>query len=341
MKAFTKRSILKAAILVGAVLSAPLVFAQSQDGVRIYDFCNFGGDSAYVSEGEHRSLKNLRFKNDRISSIRVPDGYEVRIYEDDDFRGDFATITSDIRCFDEYWNDRVSSINVVYKGTRQYQQNQPYNNQQAPVRNKPYADNVNLNNLGSVTFGRSVLQKTSEKQWRLVGPRKGQSQFREVRREGDMLVLKNEYTSARLRVDLFSNDITVVQANGQVDRYPITSARAKTKAFKKQASNNKSTPKVLRLAQRCVNYRAYTTGGIGGMRVYGSLEFRQFGKKPISGKICVDDASTLELQKNNNNTDVYLEIAGQSYRFAPGEAHDVYKNTWYRRKTQLLYRPKY
>ena len=330
------RSSMLGATLVTTCLLSHTAFAQS--GVQVYDNCNFDGDSAYVSEGEYASMKDIDFRNDRISSIRVPDGFEVRIYEDRKFRGDFATITSDIRCFDSFWDDRVSSLKVVV--TRPVQERQ-FERQKRPSIKQPGLKKATASNVGSVFFEGSALRQTSENTWRLVRPNKSRSELSEVRRSDDSVFLRDQYTGERIRIDLFANEITMVQSNGQVERFEITSARAASSAGPRNnaaAAVNNSTPKVLRLNQRCVDYRAYTAGGIGGLRVYGSVEFRQFGKKPISGKFCIDDATTLELQKNNKNTDVYLEIAGQSYRFAPGEAHDVFKNTWYRRKTQLLYR---
>ena len=344
-------TLIKTTAALGSIVTAMLVsspsFAQSNDGVQVYDFCNFGGDNVVVAEGEYLSMKDINFRNDRISSIRVPDGFEVRIYEDDNFRGDFATIDNNIRCFDEFWDDRVSSIKVTRQrgvNERQFEgrddgRNRRFDNEQPQIVNPRIDNNVNARNVASVAFGTSVLQQTSTKQWRMLEARKGQAQFRELSRDNTTVLLQNEYNGERIRIDLFAKDVTIVEGDGQVQRFPITSAKAKAVTTPKQrATQFSSTPKVLRLSQRCVNYRAYTKGGTGGVRVYGLLEFRQFGKKPVSGKFCVDDAATLELQKNNQSTDVYFEIDGKAFRYAPGEAHDVFKNTWYRRKTQLLNR---
>jgi len=349
MKLLMNKPLCKAAAaLATAFLSVP-AFAQSVVGVQVYDLCNFDGDSAVVEQGEYRSMRDIDFSNDRISAIRVPNGFEVRIYEDDDFKGDFATIGGDIRCFDSFWNDRVSSIKVFDQRTEQQRQvnrNQRIDNQQTPTVTQSIGRNVRASNVNRVTFDRFVLQQTATTEWRMVDAQGGRSQFSEVSRESNSVLLKNEYSNERLRIDLFTKDITLVQANGQTERFPITSALANSVANRQNRTNranravaeHRSTPKVLRLSNRCVNYRAYTTGGTGGVRVYGLLEFRQFGKTPITGQVCVNGEATLELQKNNQNTDVYFEIAGESFRFAPGEQHDVFKNTWYRRKTQLLYR---
>ena len=329
MKLLINKSLCKALAAFGAAFLSVPALAQSVAGVQVYDLCDFDGDSAFVEQGEYRSMRDIDFRNDRISAIRVPNGFEVRIYEDDDFKGDFANLDGDVRCFDSFWDDRVSSIKVF--------------DQRSSTVTQSIGENVSASNINRVTFDRFVLQQTTANQWRMVDAQGELSQFSEVSRESNSVLLRNESSNERVRIDLFTKDITLLQANGQTERFPITSAGANAAISKQSTANtvaaeHRSTPKVLRLSNRCVNYRAYTTGGTGGVRVFGVLEFRQFGETPITGQSCVNGEATLELQKNNQNTDVYLEIAGESFRFAPGEEHDVFKNTWYRRMTQLLYR---
>jgi len=331
-------------VAAGMAFYGQAIHAQTE-GVQIYDFCNFGGDAAQVEPGEHGNMGKVNFKNDRISSIRVPEGFEVRIYEHDDFKGDFANIDRDIRCFDRFWDDKVSSIKVVDirpQSDRRFDSPRPFN-QTAPRIDS----NVSAANVSRVAFGRSVLQQTGEKQWRLDNARKGVSQFDEVARESNSVLLSNQYTAERIRIDLFARDVTIINPNGESQRFPITGAAAAVKVatpkprFESPNQNTvqsgpQSTPKVYRLANRCFRYRAYTKGGVGGVRVFGSLKFRQFSKNPIQGQVCINKEDTLELQKNNQNTDVFFEINGDVFRFAPNEAHDVFKNTWYRRHTQLV-----
>ncbi len=331
------------------LLPSSVLQAQTND-VQVFDFCNFGGDAARVKPGEHRNMGSINFRNDRISSIKVPAGIEVQIFEDDDFKGDFATITGDIRCFDQFWDDRVSSIKVI--DNRPRAQSPRLSTAQTPnpsVLENPITPidlKVNAANVAKVVFGRSVLQQTSKSQWRLDDPRKGKSVFKEVARESNSVLLVNQNTAERVRIDFFARDVTFVNPNGSSQRFAITQALAGVSNSSAPALNRnqnalarstpKSTPKVYRLAKPCFNYRAYTKGGVGGVRVFGSLEFVQFTKKPITGRVCINKEDTLELQKNNRNTDVFFEIDGDVFRFAPNEAHDVFKNTWYRRKTQLL-----
>merc|ERR1711939_809227 len=89
----------------------------------VYQHCNFGG--------YHRTIKRsvnwvhkLKIKNDDLSSIKVPAGKCVRLYEHINYKGRSWTICGkkSITCFVNHtmkpgksWNDQVSSIAVFNK----------------------------------------------------------------------------------------------------------------------------------------------------------------------------------------------------------------------------------
>lgn len=57
--------------------------------------------------------------NDCISSIQVPQGWEVTIYEDDSYEGESLTLTSDVLDLDDIrgpcgndWDDCITSLRV-------------------------------------------------------------------------------------------------------------------------------------------------------------------------------------------------------------------------------------
>ena len=82
--------------------------------IYIYQDSNYGGRSASLGEGEYTlaSLQAKGFKNDDLSSIKVPFGYKVTLYWDDNFKGSTKTITSDTGYVGNDWNDKASSIKV-------------------------------------------------------------------------------------------------------------------------------------------------------------------------------------------------------------------------------------
>lgn len=88
--------------------------------VYIYQDINYGGRTASLGEGSYNlaSLQAKGFQNDDLSSIKVPFGYKVTLYENDNFSGSTKIITSDISWIGNDFNDKTSSIKIekaIYK----------------------------------------------------------------------------------------------------------------------------------------------------------------------------------------------------------------------------------
>lgn len=130
--------------------------------VTVYEGCNYSGNARNVAVGDYRSLKTLRFANDRMSSIKVPPGLEVVIYEDDNFGGFYASIDRDIACFDPQWDNKVSSLRVAYNRNnnanrgngRDYRDNRNNNrrNENVPVQNPGNANTGPSRRISSECF---------------------------------------------------------------------------------------------------------------------------------------------------------------------------------------------
>jgi hypothetical protein len=82
--------------------------------IYIYQDINYGGTSASLGLGDYTlsSLQAKGFKNDDLSSLKVPFGYKVTLYDDDNFGGSSKVITEDTSWIGSDWNDKVSSIKV-------------------------------------------------------------------------------------------------------------------------------------------------------------------------------------------------------------------------------------
>ena len=81
-----------------------------REGACFYEDANFQGQSFCVPRGATYTALPRGF-NDRISSIRVFGG-EVRIFQDQNFRGRSTEIRSDVPNLRGNWKDKVSSIRV-------------------------------------------------------------------------------------------------------------------------------------------------------------------------------------------------------------------------------------
>jgi hypothetical protein len=79
-------------------------------GVTVHSDANFGGRSAPLAVGQH--VLNPELDN-TISSVRVPAGYTVTLYDAPDFTGQELTLTGDVIQLDNAFNDRTSSIVVT------------------------------------------------------------------------------------------------------------------------------------------------------------------------------------------------------------------------------------
>ncbi|WP_367390930.1 beta/gamma crystallin-related protein [Lewinella sp. LCG006] len=82
--------------------------------ITAFEHHSFGGASFTIT-GEWSAIYSDDFWNDRISSIYVPRGYAVILYEDAYYRGRSVVLEHSWSPYtsEDFWNDRVSSIRVV------------------------------------------------------------------------------------------------------------------------------------------------------------------------------------------------------------------------------------
>lgn len=87
----------------------------NNDRVIIYTDTDYKGQSVSLLPGTYSTMSQLGFPDNALSSLVVPDGYRVVIYEFDNFGGKSYTITeSKTRFYISNWNDKTSSI-AVYR----------------------------------------------------------------------------------------------------------------------------------------------------------------------------------------------------------------------------------
>lgn len=86
--------------------------------VTVYSDMNYGGYAVGLPLGEHdmASLAAYGIINDDISSLKVPAGYKVTLYDDAGFGGESRTYTSDASFVGSDFNDRCTSIKVSTAG---------------------------------------------------------------------------------------------------------------------------------------------------------------------------------------------------------------------------------
>ncbi len=349
-----KTSAVSKGLLAACLFASPLML-QAQGGfidgnekrygdvplVSIFEDCDYRGERRDITVGEYNAMSRAGFPNDKLSSIRVPRDLEVVIFRDNDFKGDYARVNKNVRCFDDYWNDEVSSLKVEYVDGREPAIRNPETRKPYPRSSDPRAydrrDGVTGKNVSQVVFKGRVLRQVNKRQWELQDFRNGVDQYTEVQRDKNAVYLENEYSNAKLRIDLFANDVTMISPRGKVQRFGITSRDARLAATPRQPKRPDFKPREpnRRIKGDCFYYNAYTAGGQGGVRFHGKEGFYRFGKKSHTGRVCHNGTLTMEINKTNPDTKVVVEIQGKKFVFARGEKEDAYKNTWYRKLVKL------
>lgn len=368
MKVYRVASLIKAGVFaVGALTVMSPISALSQSGfnqepyISIFEHCDYRGERRDIAVGDFRRMGELDFGNDSVSSIQVPRELNAVIFEHDDFKGDYARVDRDVRCFDRTWNDQVSSLKVEYrKGVQrnesrdkptvyggqtnerdryQNRDNRPRDNRaRAQDQQIHFSDSVNSKNLAQVVFNNRVLQQVGDRVWQVQDRRNGVSQYNEVNRDDSSVYLKNQTTGERIRIDLFVNDVTITGQNRQPQRFAITGRKAHAVSFQppKPPINTAANEPSRRIRASCFNFKAYTDGKAGGVRFLGKDGFHRFDKKAHAGRICHNGTLGMEINKRDFDTNVTIEIEGRAFTFASGEKEDRLQNNWYRKGVKLV-----
>jgi len=331
------------AIFLGAIASAS---AQNQASsgvnyVTVYEDCDFRGKSRSLALGDYNEITRINIRNDSISSMQIPSGLQITVYEHESLRGDKVTFNSNVRCLNKRWNDEISSVRVSKTngvGNLQNQNNTnelPYGNPQP--QSSGYGEQYNsgaeqnfTKDVSRIWFANTILKKGNDRYWRISNPNGTVDTFTELKRYPQVIFLRNNANGQNVTVDLRANNIRFMMPQGQPVDYAIS--RSEKGKNTGQANNSGSSGVI---DGGCFSYRAYSRGGAGGLRFHGHDGFKEFANKGVSGRICHEGALTMEINKKSPSTEVVVEINGRNYRFNRNEEATSLKNTWYRKLVKL------
>jgi chitinase len=90
----------------------------SGSGVTFYQDANYGGTAVTLGVGDYNlaQLNAAGIPNDWMSSLKIPSGYTVAVYQHIDFGGTVWTFTADTSYVGAACNDQMSSVKIT-KGT--------------------------------------------------------------------------------------------------------------------------------------------------------------------------------------------------------------------------------
>ncbi len=91
----------------------PLNYGTTDDAVTFYGDANYGGWRAILGAGSYNYSEMLAagIPNDKLSSLKVPAGFKVTLYENANFGGSQKVVTGDTSYLSDF-NDLTSSIKV-------------------------------------------------------------------------------------------------------------------------------------------------------------------------------------------------------------------------------------
>ncbi len=89
---------------------ALLLCIPTQAQVRFFSDPNYGGKSAQFGASSYNAL-GIGLAG-MVSSVRIPQGYAVEVFDQTGLRGNSLRLTADVARFD-HWNDRIRSARVV------------------------------------------------------------------------------------------------------------------------------------------------------------------------------------------------------------------------------------
>ncbi len=95
--------------------------AATLDQVAVYEHASYDGARAYLQQGSYgtAALAALGMGDNAVSSLTVPSGYRVTVYDGDGFTGESVTYGAN-EPWVGVWNDRVSSLIVEPDGVGSY-----------------------------------------------------------------------------------------------------------------------------------------------------------------------------------------------------------------------------
>lgn len=351
-------------LLICSVLLAAPLSAQNYGNnngsnihVTVFEHCDFGGAARNVPVGDFPDMRSIQMKNDSISSFRVPEGLELTLFQDDRYGGFSSTFDRDVSCMDRGWNDQVSSLKVNWSG-RSGSRGDSRDRGFYPGSDSGFytKQNVDGNNASRIEFAGLVLEKSGQRQWDLTNPNGSRTAFQEVSKNANSIYLENNSNRQQLRIDMFTNDVTVISNNGERASYALNQAlranenyrgerdgRGNPENFENPVFRTQPVEDIRNKGNvrgECFDYRAYSNGGQAGLRFHaGDKTFKRFTTAAATGRICHRGSVVMELSKTSPSTDVTVEIQGVKYHFSSNESHDTLLNNWYRKNVTLNVRP--
>lgn len=306
--------------------------------ITVYEDCNFRGKSRALDIGRYNDVRKLNLRNDSISSVHIPDGLQVILYENENQRGASTILSASVSCLNRQWNDQTSSLEVREDSQSRYSNRDNPRGQNGTRTSR--GDNRNHTaNIAQIEFSGAAMKLQRRGLWNIVNESGHVSTFNELRRDNNVIFLRSTETNQQVHANIRDRVITFFSRNGQQIDYTIdrTSTKSDTGSRGRNSNqgNRSDSPPVGYVAGRCFNYKAWARGGTGGLKFYDHEGLNRLDDDVKRGKLCHDGTLQVELSKTDLNTEVIFQVEGQTFKFSPNDEPDLLLNTWYRKRVVL------
>ena len=341
----------------------------NDDHVIVFSECGYAGRSKGLPIGDYSALRKVGIEHNAVSSIIVPEGLAVEVFQLRGFGGHWYRLNQNQICLKGNWNNRIGSLRVVeddprnsYGLTEGYGEDDSARNchqftfraleGEAAIR---FVDKSNK--LTPVRSGRAIEGEICDQQEVRV------EMAKKDRRAGAILSVANtdyefkpwaqyddfrgnlyrKYFSIELpkhkrehrKIEYGQNGWGNTPGFGKRFSSGVASGENwgnnyQGKWYKKAVAKKKSTK-----GDSSGNCPAYAVSGnhpdTGIRFLVGDHKFHMIGSGTVNHRLCHRGEVRVEMAKKRKEAEVVLNIGGNTYVFRGGDSGDRQQNGWYRK----------
>lgn len=341
----------------------------NDDHVIVFSECGYAGRSKGLPIGDYKALRKVGIEHNAISSIIVPEGLAVEVFQMRGFGGHWYRLNQNQICLKGNWNNRIGSVRVVEDDPRNsYGLSEGYDEDGATRNCHQFTFRAvdgeaairfvdKSNKLTSVRSGRAIEGQVCDQQEIRV------EMAKKDRRAGAVLSIADtdyefkpwaqyddfrgnlyrKYFSIELPKQHRKGDNIEYGQNGWGNtpgfgnRFSSGVASGENwgnnyqgKWYKKAVAKKKNTN-----SNQSGNCAAYVVSGnhpdTGIRFLVGDHKFHMIGSGTVNRKLCHTGEVRVEMAKKRKEANVELNIGGKTYAFRGGDSGDRYQNDWYRK----------
>ena len=370
--------------LIGLVLGLSLLptisFASHETGngwtrtdwddqhIIVFSECGFEGRSKKLPLGDHQMLREVGVEHNAISSMIIPNGLAVEIFQKRRFQGHWYRMNQNQPCLKGNWDNRIGSLRVVADNVENsYGFSNSYHVKPKTKRCHGFSVST-INGQGGIRFVDQASRITNVEPGRPLDGEiceKGPLRIELARKErqtgvginigGKEFVFEPWAAYDDYRNGWYRKYITVElpklrnQGNDSDQSYG-QNGWGNTKGFGKRYSsglpngenwgNNypRNWNRVVAKAPEadpykdCVPFVAVGNHKDTGVRfLVGDRKFHRVGDGELNEHICHKGKVKVELAKRKTGAEVVLRVGGKTVKFGRGDAGDRLESNWYRK----------